>query len=309
MSVKLKTKLLFLLRHNIFVFIEYGQSKKQFEYFRIVISLFSLFNFVLFLVDYKTFLLPDGIINWEVTNANSFWFELHLLKISNLLNVDSRVILYTISVIYIVALSLLALGIFTRLSSIIAFSIFLIFSIQLYPFLYGVDLYQSVFLLILCTFPSGYSVSLKPKIADTKIHDRQKIGIRGIQLYLALTYFSAGFGKIKMDSWFNGKFFFLSLTDPNYQLISFPKNLPYYFYVFFGILVVICELTYFILILVPYIRTLLLFVLITMHLFIALFMGLVPFGLLLILINIVSWYPLILKDAKSIFKKRYEPSV
>ncbi|GAB3948727.1 hypothetical protein GCM10028805_23820 [Spirosoma harenae] len=298
----MKNKLTFILKENIFIFLDYGQAKHQFEYFRIAISLFSLLNFGCFLIDYRIFLVPNGIVTWEVTNANSFWFEPHLLKISSLFSISDTYLLAISTVFYVLSLLCLMLGLYTRLTATIAFIFFLLFSIQLYPFLYGVDLYQSVCLLILCVFPSGYSLSLSSKTANAQIIQQQKIGVRGLQIYLALTYFAAGFGKMQMDSWFNGEFIFLSLSDPTYQLVNFPKDIHYFFYILSGIIVVFAETLYFVFILIPYFRTLLLLVIITMHLLISLFMGLVPFGLLLILINIVSWYPLIFVDIKNVVK-------
>jgi hypothetical protein len=298
----MKEKLFSVLKQNIFMRLDYGYYKNQFDYFRLVISLFSLFHFASFLLDYKVFLAPNGIVNWEVTNASAFWFEPHLIKISQLFHLENTTVLVVFSTFYIINLMLLALGLFTRFTSIAVFGAFLMFSVQLYPFLYGVDLYLSVCLLMLCIFPSGYALSLKPKSINDKIVNQQQIGMRGIQAYLAVTYLSAGLGKAKMASWLNGEFLFSSISDPNYQLFPFPTGLHYAFYMCLGIFVIITEMFYFILIFIPYVRTLLLFSIIGMHLFIALFMGLVPFGLLLALINIVAWYPLIVSDFKNIHK-------
>ena len=155
---------------------------------------------------------------------------------------------------------------------------------------------------MLCIFPSGYFLSLKPKKSNDTLINQQQIGIRGIQIYLAVTYLSAGLGKAKMASWLNGEFLFLSLSDPNYQLFQFPTDFHYAFYMLMGIFVIITEMFYFLLILIPYVRTILLVSIVSMHLFIALFMGLIPFGVLLALVNIIVWYPLIVKDFENLRK-------
>ncbi len=307
----MKKKALYLLKENIFCYLDYGQSKYQFEYFRIAIALFSLFNFGAFLYDYEVFVSPNGIINWEVTKASSFWFDPHPARLANWLNMSHETFNIVAICLYVGSLVLLALGVFTRVSSLLAFFFFLVFSLSLYPFLYGVDLYQSVFLLFLTIFPSGYALSLTSKKSDDKILNQQKIAVRGIQIYLALTYFSAGFGKFNMDSWFNGEFLYLSLSDPTYQLLSFTYNVHYGFYVFSGILVVFIEMFYCMLVLIPYVRTVLIITIVGMHLFIALFMGLIPFGVLLMMVNLVVWYPVILTDLKKLLKiyKRYELAI
>lgn len=301
----MRERTLKILNGNVFYNLDYGQSKFQFEYFRIFISLFSIINFLALLFDHVIFLDPDGLISWEVTNASAFWFEPHLQKISNFINIDSRAVLAIFSLSYLTVLIFLLLGLFTRITSILCFIFFNIFSILLYPYQYGVDLYQTVFLLILCIFPSGYniSVSKKPRVLSLKLENQQQIGIRAIQLYLCLTYLSAGLGKAKMDSWYDGKFIFLSLSDPSYRLIEFPLDVHYSVFIFLGISVIFLELLYFILVLIPYFRTALIVGISLMHVFIAVFMGLIPFGLLLCFVNIIVWYPLIITDLKKVYIK------
>ena len=288
------------IKANIFAYPNYGYAKSQFEYYRIALSIFSIFNFFLFIIDYDVLLSANGMINWEVTSANSFWFEPHLQKLTNIFN--PNLLLYSSSFIYISSLIFLALGIKTRLMAILAFACFLLFSVHLHPYLYGVDLYQSVFLFFLCIFPSGYSKTIFSKSSKIDVTSEQQIAMRAVQIYLMITYFSAGLGKIQMPSWLNGEFLFLSISDPTYQLIPFPDNLGYLFFVISGCFVVFIELLYPLLVLIPYIRSFLIINIIGMHLFILLFMGLVPFGTLLIIMNLIAWYPLIIKDYRSIIK-------
>lgn len=290
------------VKANIFAYPSYGYATSQFEYFRIGIALFSLFNFLLFLLDYDVLLAYNGMINWEVTNANSFWFEPHLQKFTNF--ISPTLLLNTLSFTYILSLSLLALGYKTGITSILSFSCFLLFSFQLYPYLYGVDLYQSVLLFFLCIFPSGYSKSLFQKKINPTTNSVQQIAVRAIQIYLMITYFSAGIGKVQMPSWLNGEFLFLSISDPTYQLIPFPNYFGASFFAISGCIVVFMELFYPVLVFIPIIRSLLLIGIIGMHAFIVLFMGLVPFGTLLIIINLIAWYPLFRKDLITIFQNK-----
>lgn len=274
----------------------YSYTEGQFEILRIGIALFSIFNFLLFCVDYNFFLAPDGIVSWEVSNASTFWFEPHLLKISSFLAVSELAVLNVSITLYLASLILLALGVYPRLAAISSLSFFLIFSSQLYPFLYGVELYQNVLLLFLCIFPSGYKYSLQSLKLNDSIIDIQRIGIRTIQLYLGLTYLSAGLGKAQMKSWLNGEFLFLSLSDPTYQFFLFPTDLPIQVYTCLGILVVALEACYILLVLIPMVRSILILSIVGMHIFIAFFMGLFPFGMLLALVNIIVWYPILFED-------------
>ncbi len=290
------------VKANIFAYLNYGHAKHQFEYFRIAVAAFSLFNFFLFLLDYDVLLASNGMISWEVTSANSFWFEPHLQKLTSL--IDAELLLNGAIFIYILSLTLLGLGIKARLMAVISFGGFLLFSVHLHPYLYGVDLYQSVFLFFLCVFPSGYSLTLSRCSLSADVFHHQQIAIRVIQVYLMITYFSAGLGKIQMPSWLNGEFLFLSLSDPTYQLIQLPINLDYHFFVLSGCFVVFLEFLYPLLILIPYVRSFLLLSILGMHGVIIVFMGLVPFGILLIIMNLVVWHPLLVKDYQTIIKSR-----
>jgi hypothetical protein len=100
-----------------------------------------------------------------------------------------------------------------------------------------------------------------------------------------------------MGNWWNGKFIFYLLTDPTiitYSLVS--THLPSFVYAFLGISVVVIESFYVVLVWVPLVRTVLLFFILMMHLFIAVSMGLTAFGILLISLNLVCWYPVLHKD-------------
>lgn len=296
--LNIRNRISILFAKGIFNNLEYSQSIHQFEYFRIGVSIFSLISFFFFLIDYDILLAPGGVVNWEISNANVFWFEPHLAKIALLCNLPEEFIFFLFLASYLFTLLCLFLGIYTRINSFFAFLLFMILSYQIEPYLYGVELYQSVFLLFLFIFPSGYSKSIFRKVLSEQTSEIQKIGMRGLQFYLCITYFSAGIGKYNMQSWFNGEFLFLSISDPNYQLLHFPDYLPSIIYKILGITVVTVELGYAFFILVPIIRSLLLFCIIIMHLFIGLFMGLIPFASLLIFANIVCWYPIVLEDIK-----------
>ncbi len=292
-----------LLKENIFFAIDYGQKAYQFEVFRIAICLFSIGSFTFYLIDYNFFLSPDGLVSWEVTDAYSNWFEPTLFKISNYLNLAQSVILNSAIVLYYTCFVAILLGYFIRVAAIIAFILFKIFLIQLLPYVHGVELYQTVFLLFLIVIPSGFKFSLSSSKETPEKLRCQKYGIRGLQLYLIFTYLSAGFHKALMPSWYNGEMFFMAISDPNYVLFKFPTDLHYAVYAVFGILTLIVEIGYSIFLLFPGFRSFLIFGIVGMHLTICFFMSLVPFGCLLALINMVLWYPLLLQDTKIIRNK------
>jgi hypothetical protein len=81
-----------------------------------------------------------------------------------------------------------------------------------------------------------------------------------------------------------------------------PNNLPVPVYATLGITVVLVESLYIFLVWIPVVRTVMIAAIILMHLFIAYSMGLTSFGVLLILLNLICWYPAIYRDFLKIFR-------
>ena len=290
-----------LIKENVFYKLEYNQSLGQLDVFRIGVALFSLISMLVLLIDYPLVLAPNGLMNWEVTNANCFWFEPHPYKISKLFNLSDSVVIVTCIGAYLAALIGLIIGVWVRLCAIFALILFVTLTNVMAPYCFGVDVYQTVCLFYLCISPIGYHYALSPKKISDKIIKLQQIAMRGIQFYLIITYLSAGVEKGLMSSWWNGEFIYFVLSDPTILTThAIPTNWHYLVYAFLGSSVVILESTYFLCVWIPYIRTISIVSIIVMHIFIGIYMELLSFGILLTLLNIVCWYPVLIEDFKKI---------
>jgi len=288
-----------VLKDNVFYNITYCYNANQLEIFRILVALFAIISMYTLVLDYDVFFAPDGIVNWEVSNANALWFECHPQKIADLLSVPPQYVMITILALYFAALIALLLGIYTRLSAIVCLITFTLITNVMSSFAFGVDIYQSVCFFFLTIFPTGYSLSLIKKDNYPNLNEVKQICIRVLQLYLIITYISAGFEKAFMLNWWNGRFIYFLSNDPTIMTTSFfPKDQNSLFYMFFGIMVVFIESLYFMLVWFKKTQLYILIIIISMHLFIALFMDLLFFGLLLIILNIVCWYPAIFTNLK-----------
>ncbi|MEE1945591.1 hypothetical protein VRU48_10785 [Pedobacter sp. KR3-3] len=288
-----------VLKENVFYNISYCYNTNQLEIFRILVALFAIVSMFTLVLDYDVFFAPNGIVNWEVSNANALWFEGHPQKIADLLNLPPQAVMVTILTVYFLALTTLLLGIWTRLSAIVCLVTFTLITNVMSSFAFGVDIYQSVCFFFLTLFPTGYSLSLIKKENYPKLNELKQICIRVLQLYLIITYISAGFEKALMPNWWNGRFIYFLSNDPTIMTTNFfPKDQNILFYAFFGIMVVFIESLYFMLVWFKKTRLYIVLIIISMHLFIALFMDLLFFGVLLIILNVVCWYPVIFEDLK-----------
>lgn len=289
-------------RHNIFYKADTNYAPAQIDVFRVVMVLYSLFSFITLLLDYPVLLAPDGLINWEVTNASSFWFELHPAKIAHLLGLSGQAVMLGLIYLYLGSLLLLLLGCWPKITAGMVLLLFVTFSNALAPYGYGVDVYHTVNLFFLFLFPTGYFLAVKPKRQSFHTKRLRELSMRALQIYIGLTYLNAGVEKAFMPNWWNGKFIYYLINDPTaitHNII--PLNLPIPVYAALGISVVVMESLYLFLVWIPVLRTMMVLSIILMHLFIAYSMGLTAFGILLILLNIVCWYPAIYKDLTTRF--------
>ena len=288
-----------VLKDNVFYNTAYCYSANQLEVFRILVALFAMISMFTLVLDYDVFFAPNGIVNWEVSNANALWFECHPQKIADLLSLSPQFVMIAILTLYFLGLIALLLGVWTRLAAIVCLLTFTLITNVMSSFAFGVDIYQSVCFFFLTLFPTGYGLSLIKKESYPDLDQLKQICVRVLQLYLIITYISAGFEKAFMVNWWNGRFIYFLSNDPTIMTTGFfPKNQSSLFYVFFGIMVVAIESLYFMLVWFKKTRLYIVVVIISMHLFIALFMDLLFFGLLLIILNTVCWYPAILANLK-----------
>jgi hypothetical protein len=288
-----------VLKENVFYNITYCYNANQLEVFRILVAFFAIISMFTLVLDYDVFFAPNGIVNWEVSNANALWFECHPQKIADLLHVSPQYVMISILTVYFLSLGTLLLGIWTRLSAIICLITFTLITNVMSSFAFGVDIYQSVCFFFLTIFPTGYSLSLIKKDNYPSLNEIKQICIRVLQLYLIITYISAGFEKAFMLNWWNGRFIYFLSNDPTIMTTSFfPKGQSIIFYAFFGIMVVFIESSYFLLVWFKKTRLYIILIIISMHLFIALFMDLLFFGMLLIVLNVVCWYPVLFANLK-----------
>jgi hypothetical protein len=297
--VKYTAKLIW--QQNVFYKADTNYAAEQVDVFRVVMVLYSLFSFITLLLDYPVFFAPDGLINWEVTNASSFWFELHPAKIAGLLGVSGQTVMLTLIYLYLGALLLLLLGLWPKVMTALVLLLFVTFTNVLAPYGYGVDVYHTVSLFFLLLFPAGYYLAIKPKRPSFNTQRLRELSIRALQVYIGLTYLNAGIEKAFMPNWWNGKFIYYLISDPTavtHNII--PLDLPIPVYAILGISVVLIESLYLFLVWIPVVRTVTVCSIILMHLFIAYCMGLTAFGILLILLNIACWYPAMYKDLKKI---------
>ena len=159
---------------------------------------------------------------------------------------------------------------------------------------YGADnlITIGLFYLTIAPFPDPWSVDRL--LLHRTTSDPRLLGFhrRVLQLHLCLIYFFAGLTKCLGSGWWNGTNLWRSLTVPPFNVLpihwlaAFGSLLPAA-----GIAICLLEVTYPFLIWWRPLRKAVLFAICAMHLGIAMMMGMVLFGAIMIILNLAAFWP------------------
>ncbi len=194
--------------------------------------------------------------------------------------------------VYIVSLVHLLVGLRTRLFSILALLCHFLLLTTGYFASYGMDRFCQIGLFYLSVFPCGEAFSVEAgwnRITERK-NSFNTLGLRVLQLHLCIAYLATGVEKSLGHEWHNGEAIWRSLMLPHFRQFDFSwlSSMPWIAKLAgWGTLVV--EAGYPFLIWSRRTRGIWLAAIIGLHLGISVFMGLVSFGLTMIVLNVAAF--------------------
>ena len=210
--------------------------------------------------------------------------------------INSRTMLWTVHIAALIVFALLTVGLFTRVVSVLALIATLAYVHRTPGALFGLDQINVLLATYLAIGPSGATLSLDRWLAmrrggaaaaPPQPSVMANIAIRLIQLHMCIIYLFAGTSKLTGLSWWNGTAMWLSVANLEYQsldmtwLARWPKlvNLMTHVTVFW-------EIYYCALIWPRRLRPLMLLLAVPMHLGIAVCLGMITFGLVMLIGNV-----------------------
>jgi hypothetical protein len=129
--------------------------------------------------------------------------------------------LLAICAAYVVSLLLFGLGLFTRFASISTWLLHWVLMITGYSSAYGVDLYAHVFLFYMMFMPSGAALSLDNVFAGRSWYGTPswaaRLALRTLQLHLCVSYAMSAIEKVQGVQWRTGEVLWRSLSLPIFQ--------------------------------------------------------------------------------------------
>lgn len=267
-------------------------------FLRVSVASFALFHFLSILPDFNNIYTFSGYVQPDIMDVSMDHFSPTLYDITLFLQrifegITFNQVAYTAAAGYCIALLLLALGCFTRVSAGSALLLQLVMIKSVHFYQYGVDLFTTILLFYCLIFPTGtvysldnYRLKRQDNISNTLPY------LRLLQVHICIAYFIGGLDKLAGFTWHNGEAVWKATTGFNYSgffnvtsLASFPL-----LFVIGGWGVIILEMMYPLFINLRKTRKLWFWMIVSMHLGIALLLGLFFFSAVMIIFSITAYY-------------------
>ncbi|MEW4562399.1 HTTM domain-containing protein [Bremerella sp. JC770] len=221
--------------------------------------------------------------------------------------------LWMVHIAALIILLMFTLGFYTRVTSVLVFIIAVSYAHRAPGALFGLDQINVMLAMYLMLGGAGEAYSLDrliekwryPKHKLPTTSTAANVSIRLIQLHMCVIYLFAGTGKLLGDTWWEGTAMWGAVANSEYQsmdmtwLASYPLLIALLTQVSLA-----WELTYSALVWPRLTRPLVLFMAIPLHLGIALCMGMVTFGLAMLIANLAFVSPWIIRELEVSIRSR-----
>ena len=218
---------------------------------------------------------------------------------------ESRSMLGLAHIAGLIVFAMLTVGLFTRVVSVLAFLITVAYANRVPGALFGLDQINALLAMYLMVGPSGARYSLDRFLENDQSGQKQpavrpavsaNIAVRLMQLHLCVVYLFAGLSKLQGPAWWNGTAIWGGIANLEYQsldmtwLVHWPLVIN-----FLTHLTVAWEIAFCVLIWNRLARPIVLFLAIPIHLGIACCMGMMTFGLVMLIANVSFVSPYLIR--------------
>lgn len=265
-------------------------------------------------LDLMAFLGPNSWITGDVVR------EIHASRGSSsfvwsyLWYIDSPAILWALHIAALIVMAMLTLGLYSRVTSVLTFIITVAYCNRLTGALFGLDQVNTMLAMYLMIGHCGGAYSLdrllsRPRSNSNSSPPTSSIGtniaIRLMQLHLCVIYLFGGIHKMRGDTWWNGLAIWSAISSYEYQTLD--VTWLGYWPVLIALLThvtVFWEAFYCVLIWHRLTRPVMLLLAVAVHGFIACCMGMITFGVAMLIANLAFISPqLTEKIVSSIFSR------
>lgn len=220
---------------------------------------------------------------------------------SHLWHIESPSLLWTQHIIGLIVFAMLTVGLFSRTTSIVACLFTISYCHRLHGALFGLDQVNAMLALYLMVGPCGAVYSVDRWLARRRAGGQAtelapsvsgNIAIRLIQLHMCVIYLFGGIAKMRGEMWWDGTAVWYSISNLEYQSFDMTWMVRYpWLIATLSHVTVFWETFYCALIWPKQTRPIALFLALSVHGGIALFLGMITFGLAMIFGNLAFVSP------------------
>lgn len=248
-------------------------------------------------IDLMAFLGPTS---W-ITNEAARELSEGAYTWSHLWYIDSPTLLWAQHIVGLIVFAMLTVGLWSRITSVLACLITLAYCHRLQGALFGLDQVNAMLAMYLMIGPCGAVYSVDRWLADRRAGGGQSarsptvsgnVAIRLIQLHMCIIYLFGGVSKMRGDMWWDGTAVWYAISNLEYQsldmtwLVRYPWLIATLTHV-----TVFWETFYCALVWPRQTRPIALFLAFCVHGGIATFLGMITFGLAMIFGNLAFVSP------------------
>lgn len=278
---------------------------------RILSGMMLLYTHLVWTARFENIFLDNGIVSDSVAaQLNSTRYAW-----SHFYWIESPGVLWGLHFVALAIFASYTIGWQTRITGVLSFLFTISYINRAHTMLFGLDQINGFLAMYIGLGPAGlcYSVDSWLKRRKGESNPQESIGanisIRLIQLHMSLVYLFAALGKLQGETWWNGEAFWGAAANYEYQTfdISWLAHYPYLVN-FLTHATVGWELIYCVLVWPKKFRPLVVFGAIPLHLGIAVAMGMITFGLIMIVGNMAFLSPVIVRRLEAMLFRRPQPS-
>jgi hypothetical protein len=266
---------------------------------RILAGAMMFYTHLVWALDLEAFVGPLGWLPGQSVHAlqEGSWSWSYLWWIE-----DEPAVLWTAHIAALVVFAMLTVGLFTRVTSILAAIITLAYVHRLPGALFGLDQVNTMLALYLAIGPSGDAYSLdrwrKSRLEPVPVRHSwtANLAVRLIQIQMCVIYLFAGMAKLMGQAWWDGTALWMAFGNMEYQSADMTAmaNYPLLLNVMTHV-TVYWELSYWALVWPRLSRPIVLMLAVPLHLGIAICLGMVTFGLAMLIGNLAFVPPAVVR--------------
>ena len=277
-------------------------------FLRVSTALVLVLSFCAIWADFAQLYGSNGLVDPEILKIKQSQTFLHITEIQRqaqqLIQISAVPFHTSIFILYLSLCFFLMIGFLSRITSFLLLLFHAAIFISVPQFTYGFDYFCKIALFYCLLFPVGHYNSIDNLLFKLKPSRWANPCIRILQLHVCLIYFFSGFDKILGHTWRNGEALWKTMQLPyfindNFAVVITELGAYPWVWLVAGWALVFIELLYPVLVWIPKTRKIIVWVVIILHLQIALFLQLYYFSAIMIVFNVAAFYEDFLYPFKS----------